>query len=83
MGTANRTCTSCQTPIPADAAFCPTCGEATPTEITKATGGANIPQVDADETAYRDQLPRVLGAQYKLRDLIGHGGLERSTPRGT
>lgn len=37
MAAPTRTCPSCETPLPAEAGFCPSCGEATPTEISGET----------------------------------------------
>jgi serine/threonine protein kinase len=38
MPTPSRTCSSCNTPLPGDAAFCPGCGAATPTDLNVAFG---------------------------------------------
>ena len=75
MAAPNQLCTSCETPLPGDAAYCPQCGIASPTEINQETGEVRTPrQQDADEAEYRERLQRALGEDYELRDLIGQGG---------
>ncbi len=55
--------------------FCPACGEATPTEVSREKGEAHGPiPTDANETEYRQRLPRALGEGYELRELIGQDG---------
>lgn len=56
----NRTCTSCETPVPEGALFCPACGEATPTEISKDSAIGEVPEIDSDEVEYRERLQRAL-----------------------
>ena len=75
MTAPTRSCTSCETPIPDEAMFCPACGEATPTEINRETGEVSTPPLsDANELEYRQRLQRALGEGYELRELIGQGG---------
>ena len=70
-----RFCNSCETPLPDGAAFCPTCGEATPTALNQATGEAVAPSgPELDEAAYRRRLQRAIGRGYELGELIGQGG---------
>jgi tRNA A-37 threonylcarbamoyl transferase component Bud32 len=67
-------CTSCRSPLPERAAFCPTCGAATPTGIDRATG--EIVRPDARELTgeHVQRLQRALGPDYELRHLLGRGG---------
>lgn len=75
MAAPNRPCPSCDTPVPEDAAYCPTYGVATPTEISQEAGADRTPeQPDADEAQYRERLQRALGDGYELRELIGRRG---------
>ena len=75
MAAPTRVCPSCETPLPAEAGFCPSCGEATPTEISGGTGTVRAPETtDTDEQEYRGRLQRALGESYELRELIGRGG---------
>lgn len=70
-----RFCNSCETSLPDGAAYCPTCGEPTPTELNRATGEAVRPSgSDLDGAAYRRRLQRAIGKGYQLGDLIGQGG---------
>ena len=54
--------------------FCPSCGEATPTEISRDSAIRHAPGKESDDAAYRIRLQRVLGEDYELRTLIGRGG---------
>ena len=40
-------CTSCNTPLPDGAAFCPTCGAPTPTHISREFGDDFVPRLKA------------------------------------
>ncbi len=69
------TCQSCRTPLPREAAFCPGCGAATPTEVSRETG--EIRTALTDDTPEREhvlRLQRALGKAYELREVIGRGG---------
>jgi tRNA A-37 threonylcarbamoyl transferase component Bud32/tetratricopeptide (TPR) repeat protein/TolB-like protein len=63
MGTASRLCTSCDTPVPDDAAFCPNCGEATPTGV-----------ID-DEQIDQQRLSAALKERYRIQQELGRGGM--------
>jgi len=64
MGTASRLCTSCDTPVPADAAFCPTCGVATPTDLNTAFG-----------EGFEERLAAALRDRYRIERELGRGGM--------
>jgi tRNA A-37 threonylcarbamoyl transferase component Bud32 len=68
-------CTTCATPLPADAQFCPRCGTRTPTQVS---GGGTTTQarpVAPDALAeQRERLQRALGADYVVEELLGSGG---------
>ena len=75
MAAPHRVCPSCETPLPVEAGFCPSCGEATPTEISGETGTVRTPETtDTDEQEYRQRLQRALGDGYELREHVGRGG---------
>ncbi len=63
------TCSSCHTPLPDGAAFCPRCGVATP-KLAPVAGAA--PE-DLDDTR-RGRVQSAVGAAYDVRELIGRGG---------
>lgn len=70
-----RSCLSCDTPVPVGAMFCPKCGEATPTGLNRRTGEVeHPPHNDGDESEYRERLQRAIGEGYRLGELIGRGG---------
>ena len=74
-GVQMSTCSSCDTALPDDAAFCPSCGIATPTETNRATGEISKPRpTDSTETEHRARLQEAIGSGYELRDLLGRGG---------
>jgi TolB-like protein len=64
MGTASRTCTSCHTPVPADAAFCPNCGVPTPTHMSHEFG---------DD--FEPRLKTALQGRYRIDKELGRGGM--------
>ncbi len=64
MGTFSRICTSCDTPVPGDAAFCPACGIATPT---------GVPKEPAD--GIERQLAAALADRYRIERELGRGGM--------
>ena len=75
MAAPSQLCPSCETPLPDDAAYCPSCGVASPTEISQETGEDRTKKrPDADEAEHRVRLQRALGEAYELRELIGQGG---------
>jgi serine/threonine-protein kinase len=55
---------SCDTPVPVDAAFCPTCGAATPTQCAGA-----IPE------DFEQQLTAALEERYRIERELGRGGM--------
>jgi serine/threonine protein kinase len=66
-------CTSCQTPLPSDAQFCPRCGAATPAQVSG--GGVTDAARGLDPTAERQQeIQSALGSDYVVERLIGSGG---------
>src|SRR5947209_18892514 len=71
--TTQPTCPSCRAEIPRGAAFCPTCGSASPTVITNERATmAPAPAAVAAPTSER--LARALGPKYDVKRLIGRGG---------
>ena len=75
MAVSDRMCTSCDTPLPDQAAYCPICGVATPTGLSPASGTLGVPDVRVvDDTEHRERLQRAVGDGYELRELIGSGG---------
>jgi len=67
-------CTSCQTPLPPDAQFCPRCGAATPTQIS---GGGTTTAAESapDLTAERQrEIQAAVGPDYVVEQRIGSGG---------
>src|SRR5438067_8622213 len=65
------TCPVCRAEIPTGSAFCPACGNPSPTVITNERA-APSPAPPAVPTAER--LARALGAKYEVKRLIGRGG---------
>jgi len=64
MGTASRTCTDCHTPVPDDAAFCPTCGAPTPTHLREEVG-----------EDFEPRLKAALDDRYRIERELGRGGM--------
>jgi serine/threonine protein kinase len=64
MRTATRSCSSCDTPLPADVAFCPNCGTATPTDLNVAFG-----------EGFEDRLKAALADRYRVDRELGQGGM--------
>jgi len=64
VGAASRVCASCDTPVPDDAAFCPTCGTATPT-----------PSHDAVPSDFQQRLTAALADRYRVERELGRGGM--------
>ncbi len=71
---ATKTCPSCSTPLPDEAAFCFMCGAATPTGIDMATGELRNPIGMRGSARDPARLQRALGDHYELGELIGRGG---------
>ena len=72
-----RPCTSCDHPVPADAAFCPACGVASASSILAETLVGVSRASSATSTSYElapDRLRAALGPNYELGRLIGRGG---------
>jgi len=70
---AERTCISCQTPLPSEALFCPRCGVASPTQISG--GGTATVVAPSDETAEQQRrVQAALGPDYDVQRRIGSGG---------
>jgi hypothetical protein len=66
---------SCQTPVPEGSLYCPSCGTATPTEISQETGTIRRPDAArTDEAGQRSRLGQALGEQFELGRLLGRGG---------
>ncbi len=73
MTSSPAVCASCQTPLPADAEFCPHCGTRTPTQISG--GGTTTVAVPSDQ--FKDQqvrLQNALGPDYSVDRMLGTGG---------
>ena len=72
-----RTCQGCAGQVPADAAFCPSCGLATSSSLLSETllgaSRASEPTASSYEMA-PERLQRVLGPHYELGRLLGRGG---------
>ena len=63
MVAASRTCESCRTPVPVNAAFCPTCGTATPTQVADFTQQLPL------------RLATTLADRYRIERELGRGGM--------
>ena len=76
-GSSTRTCQGCEGQVPADAAFCPTCGLAPQTPVLDETllgvSRGSAPAATSYELA-PERLQRALGPNYELGRLIGRGG---------
>ncbi|MGH7546746.1 MAG: serine/threonine-protein kinase [Gemmatimonadales bacterium] len=73
--TTQTTCPACRAEIPTGSAFCPTCGNPSPTVITNervATSPAGATEGVAVPTTQR--LARALGPKYEVKRLVGRGG---------
>jgi len=72
-----RPCTSCDHPVPADAAFCPACGVASASPILAETLIGVSRASSITSTSYElapERLRAALGPNYELGRLIGRGG---------
>ena len=76
MSATARSCAFCQEPLTERAAFCPTCGAATPTAIARDTGAVADREVPAAAAVadYRRRLQKALGESIELRGILGRGG---------
>jgi serine/threonine-protein kinase len=72
-----RPCTSCDHPVPAEAAFCPACGVACASPILAETLIGVSRASSTTSTSYElapERLRAALGPNYELGRLIGRGG---------
>src|SRR5213083_420421 len=69
------TCPACRAEIPTGSAFCPACGNPSPTVITNERVAA-APQPASAPTAVptAERLARALGPKYQVKGLVGRGG---------
>src|SRR5205809_2653450 len=69
------TCPACRAEIPTGSAFCPTCGNPSPTVITNERVSA-APQAAPAGTPLptTERLARALGPKYQVKQLVGRGG---------
>src|SRR5881398_934819 len=69
------TCPACRAEIPTGSAFCPACGNPSPTVITNERVAA-APQSASAPTAVptAERLARALGPKYQVKRLVGRGG---------
>ncbi len=70
---ATRACPTCDSRLPADAAYCAHCGAPTHTQIIGEPGGGRS-RTDASYEAEPERLQQILGSQFDLGRLIGRGG---------
>src|SRR5437016_714237 len=70
------TCPACRAEIPTGSAFCPACGNPSPTVITNERVAA-APQPASAPTAVptAERLARALGPKYQVKRLVGRGGV--------
>src|SRR2546426_3634050 len=66
------TCPVCRAEIPTGSAFCPACGNPSPTVITNERAAAPSTAPTAVPTAQR--VARALGPKYQVKGLVGRGG---------
>ncbi|MHB1328252.1 MAG: protein kinase domain-containing protein [Gemmatimonadales bacterium] len=69
---ATRACPTCDSRLPADAAYCAQCGSPTHTQIIGEPEGGS--RTDASYEAEPERLQQILGPQFDLGRLIGRGG---------
>jgi tRNA A-37 threonylcarbamoyl transferase component Bud32 len=72
-----RTCQGCASQVPADAAFCPSCGLATTGAVLSETLLGATRSSEATPASYElapERLQRALGPNYELGRLLGRGG---------
>ena len=66
-------CPTCRADIPAGSAFCPACGNPSPTVISSERAVTTpVPAALVEATAER--LARALGPKYQVKQLVGRGG---------
>ena len=73
MASPPAVCPSCQTPLPADAEYCPHCGTRTPTQISGGGTTSVAPPPDQLEEQH-SRLQSALGNDYVVERLLGTGG---------
>ena len=74
MTVSTRTCPTCETPLPRDAAYCALCGSPTATEVIGETQAFRTGPGSASYEHAPDRLRRALGPNFELGRLIGRGG---------
>lgn len=76
MGVSTRSCPTCQSELPGDAAYCAQCGAPTDTQILGDTlsGLRSTDRPSASYESEPDRLRQALGPNYELGRLIGRGG---------
>src|SRR5881296_2483639 len=85
--TTQMTCPACRADIPTGSAFCPACGNPSPTVITNERAAATPRPVGASSppdplsgtergkvATTAERLARALGPKYEVRRLVGRGG---------
>src|SRR6266516_3362402 len=69
------TCPACRAEIPTGSAFCPTCGNPSPTVITnERVSAAPQPAPAGTPLPTTERLARALGPKYQVKRLVGRGG---------
>src|SRR6059036_529632 len=71
--TPQLTCPACQAAIPVGSAFCPACGNPSPTVITDGRA-APAPPDPAGTAPVLERLARALSPKYDVKRLVGRGG---------
>src|SRR5256712_1125557 len=67
------TCPACRAVIPPGSAFCPACGNPSPTVISSERAAA-APAAASAVQPTAERLARALGPKYQVRKLVGRGG---------
>jgi serine/threonine-protein kinase len=74
LGVSTRSCPTCHTVLPDDAAFCSLCGSATATRILGESDPGEGERGSASYESEPHRLERALGPSFELGRLIGRGG---------
>ncbi len=74
MTVSTRTCPTCETPLPRDAAYCALCGSPTTTEVIGETQAFRTGPASTSYEHAPDRLRQALGPNIELGRLIGRGG---------
>jgi len=75
VGDAVLSCSSCGNALADGALFCPSCGAATPTEISRDTGVArSAATTQASDDEQRRRVQNALGESFQVLRLLGQGG---------